>query len=175
MKVSFVGPSGAGKTTSATLLNKLIPNSIICSIATPLHEMQREFYKRLRLPDPVLHNSQDGEMLIGIRDLFFLRNENFLSDEFVSIVTNSQDVNTIINDDCRWGMYPQLKNMDFQFIWVERQHFKERKDISKPKSSKNPHDLIIPKEHCTATINNDGDLSRLVNNLNEIISILKKE
>ncbi|WLE95287.1 MAG: hypothetical protein QTN59_11400 [Candidatus Electrothrix communis] len=165
MRVSLIGPSGAGKTTTAQLMQKMLPGSVICSIATPLNEIQHEFYRRLHIPSPYLSGSQDGEMLQKIRDIFLSRSESFLSDEFHKVINSFPDNLSIINDDCRLSMHKKLFNMGFVFVWIEGAHREKRSDKFKANGTSNINDTIIQKEHCLFTINNNGDISNLLANI----------
>lgn len=174
MRVSLIGPSGAGKTTTALLMHKMLPGSVICSIATPLKEMQNEFYRRLHILSPSLSGSQDGEMLQKIRDIFLSRSANFLLDEFHNVVNSIPDNISIINDDCRLGLYKKLHDMGFIFVWIEGMHSEKRSDKFMAHDTVSLNDTIIQKEDCQFCIYNTSNISDLLLNIKLFIKKIER-
>lgn len=115
LRICFLAPSGYGKTTASEILNDIYKVKII-KIGTPLYELQKEFYNKLGIN---LGATQDGELLqfFGYK----IRKEspdyllNVFNERFLSI---SEEVDIIINDDCRPYDYEYLKSKGFIFIKI---------------------------------------------------------
>jgi len=169
MRISLVAPSGSGKTTTAYLLQRALPGSVILSIAKPLADMQDVFYKHLGFNSPSISGSQDGEMLQKIRDIFLSRSPNFLIDEYKKRLSLVDKESIVINDDCRLGSYDELTKLGFIFVWVEGKCRVGYRDKFIAVNTDIKHDMLIPKSNCMYNIDNTGDLIDLITNVNILI------
>lgn len=126
-KICFLAPTGYGKTTGAEILSEIYKIKTI-KIATPLYEMQEEFYKKIGMN---IGNTQDGELLQFLGYKIRKENSKYLLERFIKELEEaSENYEIIINDDCRPNDYEYLKELGFMFIKINGFE-RERKDHTK--------------------------------------------
>ncbi|MFW6130211.1 MAG: hypothetical protein ACOC56_03430 [Atribacterota bacterium] len=130
IKVAFVGPSGSGKDTSASLLQNFLKEKSIFSlrkdVAAPLHDMQEYIYNTLETKP---EGEQDTELLAFLagkfkKDIIRLFHEEIESIKKNIVEKNLYDIIAIINSDCRDNAYQSLKNQGFIFVKVSTDYIK---------------------------------------------------
>ena len=149
LRISFLAPTGYGKTTAATFVANCF-NAVIIKLAEPLYEIQRFYYNLLGKPE----TTQDGELLQYFGHKICKDAPNFLFETFQAklneiAVNNPKAI--IVNDDCRPSNYEKLKRENFIFIKIEGIKY-GRTDITpiNPAHSLEWHDNIP----CDYTISN---------------------
>jgi ABC-type dipeptide/oligopeptide/nickel transport system ATPase component len=161
-KIALAGPSGSGKTTTAWFIQRLVPGTVILSVAAPLREIEEFMYRRMGSPPPSATGAQDGQLLQAVRGLLLERDPNFLERTFSSSVATCRDDASIVNDDCRVALYPTLRSMGFTFVWVAGNHLGKRADSTKAKTSTgDSHDKIVPKDECDYIFDNTHTFEEL--------------
>lgn len=124
IKISFLAPTGYGKTTAARLIEKNFPAKAI-KLAAPLYDMQKLIYERLHIH----YEGQDGEFLQFMGAKIQRDYPDFLFTEFLQKeeeVLKSSQIEIIVNDDCRPHNYLYLKKNGFIFIGIEgRSHLRD--------------------------------------------------
>ena len=117
LKISFIAPTGFGKTTCAKLINDIYPYSINIKLAEPLYEMQRFFYNKI---NKELIGDQDGELLQFLGYKTQKECPRYLADTFIRKVHDLSNKYAIItNDDCRTHNYTFLKDDGFLFVKIK--------------------------------------------------------
>lgn len=117
LKISFLAPTGCGKTTAARLIEKNFPAQNI-KLAAPLYDMQKLIYDRLGIPC----EGQDGEFLQFMGAKIQRDYPDFLFSEFLQKeeeILRETQVEIIVNDDCRPHNYLFLKKNGFVFIGIK--------------------------------------------------------
>lgn len=169
LKLSFLAPSGYGKTTAAEFLRKEY-HAVNLKLAAPLYEFQKEFYRILQID---ISGRQDGELLQFLGNKIQRDYPYFLADNFFSQLSKVTAVTPIItNDDCRPHNYPYLKEMGFFFIRISgKAHVRD--DISTIDSSNAiewrndiPYDFVV---------DNNGDIPEYEEQLRRMVRILGEE
>lgn len=105
IKICFLAPSGYGKSTAVSILEKKY-KVINVKIAEPMYELQKMFYEKIKCP---IGNTQDGELLQFLGMKIRKENPDFLLNEFSEKVYEINNVDIIIKDDCRPIDYNYLK------------------------------------------------------------------
>ena len=126
MRLCLLAPSGYGKSTAIEILKKKY-NIENIKIASPLYELQEEFYKKIGRD---CFDKQDGELLQFLGVKIRKENPNYLLDVFKDTLNKINRENTIItNDDCRTMDYECLKSLGFKFIKING-YKRDRDDIT---------------------------------------------
>ena len=169
LKISFLAPTGYGKTTAARLIEKNFQARTI-KLATPLYDMQKLIYDRMHVPC----GGQDGELLQFLGAKIQREHPDFLFAEFLrteEAVLRDQQIEIIVNDDCRPHNYPFLKDDGFLFIGIEgKRHLRD--DVS-PIDAKHQVEWqqSVPVNYL---IDNTADILAYEKNLLALINILRK-
>ena len=111
MKISIIGQTGNGKTTTAKIIEKHFKSKII-KLAKPLYEIQKDIYDKLGIP----LKGQDGELLQFLGDKIQRLSPDFLAKEFLK---KCENIEFIVNDDCRPHNYKYLKEQGFIFLFID--------------------------------------------------------
>ena len=168
MKISFIAPSGYGKSTAIKILSERYEVKNI-KIAQPLYELQDKFYKFIGV---AMTGEQDGELLQFLGAKIRKENPQFLLDEFSKKVAEAHENYIITNDDCRPPDFEYLKKLGF--IFVEIVGFKrERKDHS-PINSTNALEWQNPII-CDYCVENTKTIEDYRENLFNLMKKLKGE
>lgn len=168
--VSLIGPSGAGKSTVAMFIQRLVPQSVILSVAQPLRDVEEFVYKVLGKPPPRVTGTQDGKLLQEAREILMERDPKVLERLFIESLEVNKAAPLVVNDDCRRAMKPLLASKGFKFIYIDADHLGRRPDSTKPKLSSNPHDQVLTRDECDLTLSNTGDLHALLDEVTTILS-----
>lgn len=124
MRISFLAPSGYGKTTAINILKKHYELTNI-RIADPLYELQQNFYKQIQLN---IGDKQDGELLQFFGRKVRKESPSYLLEEFRKKVESTDLI--VSNDDCRPFDYEFLKALGFVFIKINS-YTRDREDHTK--------------------------------------------
>jgi hypothetical protein len=170
LKISFLAPTGYGKTTAANFIIKKF-DAIVIKLAEPLYVFQKFYYDTIGKEI----SSQDGELLQFFGQKIQNDAPNFLFESFQGkmkdIIRNSPQI-IIVNDDCRPGNYEKLKDIGFVFIRIEGKKY-NRNDITPVNPS---HSLEwgenIPSDF---TISNMCDIDEFRNRIISTVDRLIKE
>lgn len=170
LKLSFIAPSGYGKTTAVEFLH-CIYGAANFKVAAPLYDFQGYFYKILQVD---VSDRQDGELLQFLGNKIQRDYPFFLADAFYKKLEDAcnNELYILTNDDCRPHNYPFLKQMGFLFVRIfGNTHFRE--DIT-PVNQRNTVEWgdVIP---CDYVIENNGSLQEYKNNLRKLVSRIAKE
>lgn len=159
MKICFIAPSGYGKSTAIALLSKKYKIKNI-KIATPLYELQKDFYHKL---DIDIGDKQDGELLQFYGTKVRKEKPLYLLHQFEQKVNECENLDLIItNDDCRPYDYEYLKMLGFIFIRING-YKRERNDhtpINTKLSIEWQNDI-----YCDYEIDNFGDIETYEENV----------
>jgi adenylate kinase family enzyme len=164
MRIALVGHSGAGKSTSAALLKEHFEaggrQTRILKLATPLYQLQREYY---RVAGAALEGQcQDQVLLEAIAtQLRRISPRALVSDFYRRLLSEPLDV--VINDDLRDGTvdYWALKDWGFKFIRIDtladvrRERLSRRGDLTVVTNSETTASVEeLPVDH---VVNNDSN------------------
>ena len=117
VKISFMAPTGSGKSTAANFVLNKFDNVVLLKLADPLYFLQKKFYEFLNLE--IGEKTQDGELLQFLGYKIEKELPGFLAMEFYKKIGDINDQCTIIvNDDCRPHNYQYLKDWGFIFIRI---------------------------------------------------------
>lgn len=111
MKISIIGQTGNGKTTTAKIIENHFKANII-KLAEPLYDIQKEIYDKLG----ITLKGQDGELLQFLGDKIQRLSPEFLVKEFFK---KCENIEFIVNDDCRPHNYKYLKDKGFIFFFID--------------------------------------------------------
>ena len=183
--ISFVGPSGSGKSSAARLAANLLEEKGVIAVrkdvAEPLRKIQKNAYQLFGRPDPGHIDSgtflQDPELLSFLAKHF----EAFLGNIFAKEIQrlkleaseylDASKAVVFINADCRNNCYQILRNLDFLFIKIET-----TEEIRKQRLQRRDGKIISASVDATneivtdIIINNDGTLSELKDKINTVVS-----
>ena len=154
-KICLYGPTGSGKTTIAQHLIRKY-NAELIKIATPLYQMQNEFYQKLGKTI----SGQDGEFLQFLASKILKENPFWLTDQFLKKVSQSNK-HLIVNDDCRLNSYDVLKKDGFIFIRVStssKNILKRMRNDHTPIDTNHPVEQGFDKFNADHIIENNGSI-----------------
>ena len=160
-RISLVGPTGSGKTTSAWMIHRMIPGSAVISLAQPMRDLEDHVCKILGRPPPQLTGSQDGRLLQQLREVLLTRDPDILGSTFVQSVDICASSLLIVNDDCRLGSKYWLDRLSFLYVWVQGSHSGQRKDQTPAARTSLAHDAIIDRDLCDHVLGNEGTFGDL--------------
>jgi hypothetical protein len=166
IKLSFLAPSGYGKTTAAGIVGALF-HAVNIRLAAPLYDLQRVIYNFIGKEN---HDQQDGELLQFLGAKIQREKPHFLALKFFDNVLHAnigQRSSIITNDDCRPHNYPYLKAWGFKFVAIQgvrrsrldHTHIDPQNEIEW-RVDQIPHDLLL----C-----NTGDLAQLRSAVQEMM------
>lgn len=118
IKISFLAPTGYGKTTIVRLMARLF-GSVNIRVAAPLYDLQNFFYSFIGKD---IDGRQDGEFLQFLGAKIQREQPHFLALRFFENMVYAcldEKVAIITNDDCRPHNYPYLRAWGFKFVAVE--------------------------------------------------------
>lgn len=163
LKISFVAPSGYGKTTAAEYL-KLTIGSINLKLAAPLYDIQDYYYKVLHIQ---AGGKQDGEFLQFLGDKIQRERPYFLADTFYEALCQNKNRTSILtNDDCRPHNYAFLKSMGFVFVRINGVS-RTREDITEIQKN---HCVEWQREiPCDYVLDNNGTLEEYKNKIQGLV------
>jgi hypothetical protein len=166
IKLSFLAPSGFGKTTAAQILGSLFGSTNV-RLAEPLYALQKAFYSFI---GEEIGDKQDGELLQFLGSKIQKQKPDFLASRFFEHVATlglHQRVSIISNDDCRPHNYPYLKAWGFKFICINGFcHTRADKSPIDPSSDLEWQIGRIPYDLC---ISNTGTLEQLKVTIREMM------
>lgn len=169
LKLSFIAPSGYGKTTAVEFMNRMY-KSINLKLAEPLYEIQNYYYNILQVDIP---GKQDGELLQFLGNKIQRDYPYFLADSFYKQLQQmSQKAYILTNDDCRPHNYIFLKEMGFLFVKIVG-NCHEREDIT-PINHAHPIEwrTDIPYDFI---LENRGTIQEYENNIRKLVEIIAAE
>lgn len=185
LRISFVGPSGVGKSTAFGLAKEVLEarsfEVVRRDVALPLRQIQNFAYDVFDKASPGEADvpetfKQDGALLQALARHF----EADLGPAFskrMDRLTGANNV-AVINTDCRNNTYLTLKALGFKFVRIEvsddvlETRRVARGDLSKfnYQAAVEAYDQIVP----THVITNNGDLNsfqeQIANVINRLIS-----
>lgn len=162
IKIALISPTGYGKTTTAKIIVEQY-NFQLFKLAEPLYAIQNQIYTTLGLTI----NGQDGELLQFLGNKIQKLKPDFLATQFFDKINN---INLVINDDCRPHNYLYLKKEGFIFIALNSFSRIRSEDISQidPENS-----IEWTKEqslnHADYILENNNDLVTLHNNIKSLM------
>lgn len=171
-RLSLVGPTGSGKTTSAWLMQRMIPGAVVLSLAQPLRDIEECFHRVLGLAPPSATGVQDGALLQQIRAILFQREPNVLLSTFTRAMASCSASPLVINDDCRAASKPLLDGLGFRYVWVDGSHRERRLDSSPASPTPSGNDTVIPDDLCELTLRNTGSFADLVRQIDLLCDAL---
>lgn len=170
MKLSFIAPSGYGKSTITKHIQDNNRSSINLKLAEPLYQLQNYFYSTI---NKNIEFEQDGELLQFLGYKIQKENPSFLAEHFLKRLKEAEDHYEIItNDDCRCHNYHYLKSFGFVFIKVNG-FIRNRGDHTRV----NPNHEVekhIENIICDYEINNYEGISELINEIDQLLIRIKK-
>ena len=167
IKLCFIAPSGYGKSTAISILNRFY-NLENIKIAEPLYCLQNYFYDYI---ESKLTGEQDGELLQFLGIKIRKENKDFLIKQFKERVKFVKSVELITNDDCRPPDYEYLKELGFIFIGING-YDRDRFDHCKANPKLNIE--WQNKPHCDYWVDNWGGMIEYENNLINLIDSICK-
>jgi hypothetical protein len=173
IRVSFMGPSNVGKTTSARIMAEISWPASLISVASPLRAVETRIYEIAGVDSPESLGLQDGALLQDIRDIFDRVSPTLLEDTFTASVGNTPPGYAIINDDARGAMQDILRQLSFDLVGI-RGPRRMRPDHSQPRVTASSHDLVIPLDECDYIIDNGGTLADLRSQLLDLTKQLRQ-
>lgn len=168
LRISLIAPSGAGKSTVASLLKSALERSgltvQILKLATPLYQLQSGFYRECGVP--LMEGQQDQHLLEVIAAEMRRIAPESLVRRFGERLAHS-DADVVLNDDLRDDQtdWPWLQRNGFVVVRViagaaSRHHrLQGRGDLTLVKDS--PLDAQIARIHADHTVTNEGSLDAL--------------
>lgn len=172
LRISLIGPTGSGKTTTAWLMQRIVPGAVVLSLAQPLRDIEEYIYRTLGHAPPSITGVQDGTLLQQIRSILFERDPEILASSFERAVKACSPSTLVINDDCRAGSKPYLDNLNFKYIWIEGAHSERRVDVTAAKHTASPHDAVLSISDCEFSLTNTGSLADLVQSVSSFVEML---
>lgn len=130
LKLSFIAPSGYGKSTAIQILSNYYDIRNI-KIAEPLYDLQEIFYQYI---NKEIGNKQDGELLQFLGSKIRKEQPYFLTEHFANRMASADSCEIVTNDDCRPPDYSYLKGLGFKFVIING--FKRDRDDHTPINSK---------------------------------------
>lgn len=117
LKLSFIAPTGYGKTTAVQIIQSLYNPSVNIKLSAPLYELQKHFYEFIGAE---MRGEQDGELLQFLGHKTQREAPSFLAMRFYERLKSFEATCRVItNDDCRPHNYPFLKNWGFKFVRID--------------------------------------------------------
>lgn len=117
LKLSFIAPTGYGKTTAVHIIQNLYCLSANIKLSAPLYELQKYFYEFIGAE---MRGEQDGEFLQFLGYKIQKEVPEFLALRFYERLKSLEATYRVItNDDCRPHNYPFLRNWGFKFIRID--------------------------------------------------------
>jgi cytidine deaminase len=168
--IALFGLPGAGKSTSALILRRLIDESgrkvAVVKIAAPLYDVQRQFYERAAAP--LAEGRQDGTLLNFLGTHFRQMVPGFLLDDFATRCEFAAlaGADAIICDDARPVDLPGLAAHGFTLVRVaapdalRRSRKAVRDDVTRGQDD-HPTEAGVEDAAADLEIVNAGDLSDL--------------
>jgi dCTP deaminase len=169
IKICLYGPTGSGKTTVAQHLVLKFGAKLI-KIAEPLYTMQNSFYEMLGTQV----SGQDGELLQFMAYKIEKEFPHWLARQFLQKV-HSSDGSLVVNDDCRFNSYLELKADDFVFVRVYSAPMVVEERLRKDHTSIDPNHLVeqgFEKFEPDYTIDNNGPLEKTFSQIDSIMETL---
>lgn len=166
IKLSFLAPSGYGKTTAAGITSDLF-QAVNIRLAAPLYELQRVIYDFI---GKELNNKQDGELLQFLGAKIQREDPRFLALKFFENLVHAvihQSPAIITNDDCRPHNYPYLKAWGFTFVLING--FRRTRLDHTPIDPQNELEWHVGQIPHDISIENTGDIVELRSAIREMM------
>jgi len=171
IKISFIAPTGFGKTTATKLLSELYPGTVNIKLATPLYEIQRYIYNKIGVR---MLGEQDGELLQFLGYKIQKEAPTYLAHEFEKLFIRVRlSANLITNDDCRAHNYLFLKNLGFRFVRING-YSRSRADHSKVDSCHTVENGLAELD-CEYLLDNLLDIDTYKQNLRVLVERIKDD
>lgn len=169
LKLSFIAPSGYGKTTAVEFMHRIY-DTVNLKLAAPLYEIQESYYRILNID---ISGKQDGELLQFLGNKIQREYPYFLADSFYKQLEQVSKENLILtNDDCRPHNYIFLKEMGFLFVKIVGNCY-TREDVT-PINRAHPVEWTaeIPYDFI---VENKGTVLEFENNIRKLVKRIAAE